>query len=143
MFAGLGRRRSMGLYHLHMGGPDGDAAACGSLLAPRFERRLREMGAQFVGSASEADVMLLTGLLLARNLDATLREMASLPQPSVIVAVGDAAIDGGQWARLEMPGLAEYPLSHYADIGFRVPGDPPTPQEIIAVIEEYALRSVK
>jgi Ni,Fe-hydrogenase III small subunit len=85
--------------------------------------------------------MLVTGLLLTRNLDATLREMASLPQPSVIVVVGDAAIDGGQWARLEMPGLAEYPLSHYADIGFHVPGDPPTPQEIIAVIEEWAQRS--
>ena len=141
MFSALGRRRSIGLYHLHMGGPDGAAAACGSLLAPRFETRLRDMGARFVRSASEADVMLVTGLLLAHNLDATLREMASLPQPSVIVAVGDAAIDGGQWARLEMPGLAEYPLSHYADIRFHVPGDPPTPQEIIAVIEECAQRS--
>jgi Ni,Fe-hydrogenase III small subunit len=138
MFAGLSRRRSVGLYHLHMGGPDGDAAACGALLAPRFEMRLRDMGARFVGSAGEADIMLVTGLLLARNLDAALRELAALPQPSAIIAVGDAAIDGGQWARLEMPGLAAYPLSHYVDIAFRVPGDPATPQEIVGMIGECA-----
>ena len=131
------------MYHLHMGGPDGDAAACGSLLAPRFEMRLRNMGARFVRSAVEADVMLVTGLLLARNLDATLRELASLPQPSAIMAVGDAAINGGQWARLEMPGLAAYPLSHYVDIAFRVPGDPPTPQEIIGMIGECALLTIE
>ena len=140
MFANLARRKSIAIYHLHMGGPDGDASACASLLAPRFEVRLRDMGARFVRSAGEADIMLLTGLLLGRNLDSTLREIASLPQPSMIIAVGDGAINGGQWAKLEMPGLSSYPLSHYADIAFRVPGDPPAPQEIIAAIGECALR---
>jgi Ni,Fe-hydrogenase III small subunit len=101
------------------------------------------MGARFVRSANEADVMLLTGLLLTRNLDATMREMASLPQPSAIFAVGDSAINGGQWAKLEMPGLAAYPLSHYVDLAFRVPGDPPTPQDIIAAIGEYAMRMLE
>jgi Ni,Fe-hydrogenase III small subunit len=95
---------------------------------------------RFVSSAGEADIMLLTGLLLTRNLDPTLREIASLPQPSTIIAVGDSAINGGQWAKLEMPGLAMYPLSHYVDVAFRVPGDPPTPQEIISAIAECASR---
>src|SRR5215211_651587 len=130
MFSGLVRRRSVGIYHLHMGGPDGDAAACESLLAPRFEVRLRDMGARFVRHAGEADVMLLTGLLLGRNLDDVLREIAMLPQPSCIVAVGNCAIDGGLWAKLEMPGLAAYSISHYVEVQFRVAGSPPTPQEI-------------
>ncbi len=140
MFAGLARRKSVAVYHLHMGGPDADAEVCASLLAPRFEVRLREMGVRFVQSAAEADILLLTGLLLARNLDPTLRELASLPQPSAIIAVGDAAINGGQWAKLEMPGLSSYPLNHYAEITFRVPGDPPTPQDVITSISECALR---
>lgn len=143
MFGNLARRRSIAVYHLHMGGPDGDGAACGALLAPRFEVRLGDMGVRFVRSAREADIMLLTGLLLSRNLDDTLREIASLPQPSTIMLVGDAAINGGQWAKLEMPGLSAYPLSHYADIPVRVPGDPPTPQEIIGAIAECVAGSVE
>ncbi len=142
MIGGLIRRRSLGIYHLHMGGPDGDAAACGSLLAPRFEVRLREIGARFVRHAGEADVMLLTGVLLGRNVDAVRREIASLPQPSCIVAVGDCTINGGLWAKLEMPGLAAYSIGHYVEVQFRVAGSPPTPQEIITVIGECALGSV-
>lgn len=133
-------RKMVGIYHLHMGGPDADAAACRSLLAPRLEVRLREVGAHFVSRAVEADIMLLTGLLLSHNLDAVLHEIALLPQPSSIIAVGDSASDGGQWARLEMPGLAAYGLGHYVDVQMKVPGDPPTPHDIIAAISECLSR---
>lgn len=136
MFTNRARRKATAIYHLHMGGPDGDAAACEALRSPRFETLLNGMGAHLVNTAAEADVLLLTGLLLHSNLDATLREIASMPQPSAIVAVGDAAINGGPWADLEMPGLSPYPIMHYADIQTVVPGNPPTPHEILAVLSE-------
>jgi formate hydrogenlyase subunit 7 len=140
MFANFARQRSIAVYHLHMGGPDGDAAACDALCAPRFETRLGALGIYFVNSAAQADVMLVTGLLLARYLDSVLREIASLPQPSTLITVGDCAINGGQWAKLEMPGLSAHPLSYYADIPFHVPGDPPAPHDILNAIGEYNSR---
>ena len=136
MFRNRVRRRAIAIYHLHMGGPDGDAEACRTLSAPRYEERLNSIGARLVSTAAEADIILLTGLLLSRNLDPTLREIASLPQPSSVIAVGDSAIDGGQWARLEMPGLSPYPITHYVDILAGIPGDPPTPQDILAALTE-------
>jgi Ni,Fe-hydrogenase III small subunit len=100
------------------------------LRAPRFGARLKATGVRFVGAAHDADVMLVTGLLLSRNLEAVLEEIARLPQPSLLVAVGDCAINGGQWSALDMAGLAPYSLSHYADIQANLPGDPPSPQDI-------------
>lgn len=136
MFSRMLRKRSVEIHHLHMGGPDLDAAACRSLLAPKYSVQLRALGVRFVAHASEADILLLTGVLLARNVDAVLKEIASLPQPSCIVAVGDCAAGGGRWAELKMPGLASYPIGHYVDLQYHLPGDPPSPADIIRIIGE-------
>ena len=138
MFTRPARLRSIAIFHLHMGGPDADAIEWRALMSPRFEGRLKAMGARFVDSALDADVMVVTGLLLISTLDDVLAEVAGLPVPSVLVAAGDNAISGGQWARLEMPGLDPHPLSHYADVQISVPGDPPTPQALIAAVAAAA-----
>lgn len=140
MFTNSARQRSISVYHLHMGGPDSDALEWHALKAPRFDARLKTLGVSFVDSAWEADVLALTGLLLTSNLDAILQEIANLPQPSLLIAAGDCAINGGQWARLEMPGLAPHPLSHYIEIQVTVPGSPPTPQALIAALAAAAER---
>ncbi len=114
MFTNSARQKSISVYHLHMGGPDSDALEWRALYAPRFEARLKGIGVSFTNTAWEADVLVLTGLLLASNLDDVLYELSNLPQTTVIIAAGDCAINGGQWARLEMHGLAPHPLSHYA-----------------------------
>ena len=126
------------MYHLHMGGPDADALEWRALKSSRFAPRLRQMGVQHVARASEADVVVLTGVLTARNLDAVLAEVAQMPSPSVLVAAGDAATDGGAWANARMPGLEHYPLSHYVDVQVSVPGEPPTPQALIAALAAAA-----
>jgi membrane-bound hydrogenase subunit mbhJ len=140
MFTESARQRSLSVYHLHMGGPDGDALEWQALKAQRFEARLKAIGVRFVKSAWDADVAVLTGLLLVSTLDTVLQELSNLPQPTVLVAVGDCAINGGRWAQLRMSGLAAYPLSHYADIQISVPGDPPTPQALIAALAAAAER---
>ncbi|HET9494365.1 MAG TPA: hypothetical protein VFR15_09055 [Chloroflexia bacterium] len=138
MFTRSATLRSTAIYHLHMGGPDADAIEWRALMSPRFEGRLKGMGMRFVDSALDADVMVVTGLLLSATLDDVLAEVAGLPTPAVLVAAGDNAINGGQWARLEMPGLDAHPLSHYADVQITVPGDPPTPQALIAALAAAA-----
>ncbi len=123
--------RSLFVYHLHMGGADADAWEWRSLSAPRYRAKLRQLGVQFVGSAREADVVVVTGLLLAGNLAGVLVQLALMPFPSAVVAAGDAACTGGIWAEEGLPGLAPYPLSHYADVQLTIPGSPPTPQALI------------
>jgi Ni,Fe-hydrogenase III small subunit len=122
------------VYHLHLGGADGDALEWRGLLAPRFQARLKQLGVCLVDSAAEADVVVVTGLLTARNLNVAMLELEAMPAPSVLVAVGDAAVDGGIWARSTAPGLAPYPLSHYADVALMVPGSPPSPQALLEAL---------
>ena len=117
-----------------MGGPDADALEWRALLAPRYAQRLQQMGIAHVNSARDADVVVVTGLLTVRNLDAVLGELATIPTPSVVVAAGDAATGGGKWSGAQMPGVARHHLGHYVEIGVAVPGDPPNPQALIAAL---------
>ena len=89
MLPGRSRQRSLYVYHLHMGGPDGAAIEWRSLLSPRFATRLEQAGVRHVSSPEGADVVVLTGLLTARNLDAVLSALSRVPSPAVLVAAGD------------------------------------------------------
>ena len=130
--------KSLYVYHLHMGGPDADALEWRALLASRYGQRLQQMGVTHVGSAKEADVVVVTGVLTARNLDSVLQELAAMPSPSAVIAAGDAAVGDGKWSHPHMPGLARHHLGHYVEITVSVPGDPPTPQALIAALAAAA-----
>ena len=134
MFADRARRRSIAVYHLHLGGADAEALEWRALFAPRYQARLKQLGVCLVDAAAAADVVVVTGLLTLRNMDRAMLELDAMPARSVLVAVGDAAIDGGIWARSDVPGLALYPLSHYAEVALAVPGSPPTPQALLEAL---------
>jgi Ni,Fe-hydrogenase III small subunit len=134
MFANSLRRRALSVYLLHMGGPNGDALEWEALFSTRFLSRLNKMGVTRAASTGEADVVLVTGLLTERNLDKVLTELANMHVSSTLVVAGDAAIDGGEWAEADLPGLSEYPLSHYVDVQITVPGNPPTPQALLVAL---------
>ena len=131
---------SLYVYHFHLGGPDGDALEWRALLASKYAQRLVQMGAAMVGSAREADVVVVTGVLTARNLDVVLAELARMPAPSVIVAAGDAATGHGIWSHAHLPGLWRHHLGHYVEIAVSVSGNPPTPQALIAALVAAARR---
>ncbi len=138
MLPNSARQKSLYVYHLQMGGADADALEWRSLEAPRFQVRLQYIGVRFIGSAADADIVVVTGLLTARNLDSVLEQLAAMPSPSALVTAGDAATNGGIWASAELLGLAPYPLSHYADVSLSVLGSPPTPQALLAVLSAAA-----
>ena len=138
MFPNAARGRSLFVYHLHMGGPNTDALEWQALLSPRFEPRLRSMGITHVWSAADADVVVVTGLLLQNNIEAVLTELAKVPSPSVLIAAGDSAINGGTWANAGLPGLSPHPLLHYTDVNITVPGERVTPQALLAALAAAA-----
>jgi Ni,Fe-hydrogenase III small subunit len=138
MLINSARQRSLHVYHLHMGGADAAALEVQSLLAPRLLARLRQAGFEAATSAAGADIVLVTGLLTLRNVDSVLQSLADMPSPSVLVAVGDSAANGGASEKSGLPGLAVYPLTHYVEVHLSVPGNPPTPQALLAALNEAA-----
>lgn len=128
------RRRSLSVCLLHMGGPNGDALEWEALFTPHFLQRLRKMGVRRVSSVEQAEIVVVTGLLTESNIDGVLAALSTLPASSTLIVAGDAAINGGIWSRVDMPGLSEYPLSHYVDVQITVPGSPPTPQALLAAL---------
>lgn len=85
-------------------------------------------GLSFVASPRHADMLFVTGPV-TRNLEnALLATFEAAPQPVIVVAVGDGAIDGGIWKD-------SYAVVGGADkvipVHVRIPGDPPTPTEIL------------
>ena len=96
-------------------------------------------GLSFVASPRHADMLFVTGPVTL-NLERALRTTyESAPQPCIVVAIGNGAIDGGIWQ------------DSYAVVGgvdkvipvhLRIPGDPPTPTAILTGVLA-ALRNFK
>ncbi|MDP1833592.1 MAG: formate hydrogenlyase [Candidatus Moranbacteria bacterium] len=85
-------------------------------------------GLSFVASPRHADMLFVTGPV-TRNLEAAVKKTyQAAPEPCIVVAIGDGACTGGIWN------------DSYAVVGsvdkvipvhIRIPGDPPTPTEIL------------
>ena len=91
-------------------------------------------GARIVASPRHADGLLTTGVVTRNMHQPLLNTLNSIPEPRVVIAVGDCAINGGAFA----DGYAVVgPVTDVIPVDIQVPGCPPTPTQIIT-----ALRSV-
>jgi Ni,Fe-hydrogenase III small subunit len=93
--AGARQPLGRGLALLHV-----DAGSCGGCeVELRALRRavydLRRFGMHFVDSPRHADVLLVTGPVTRNLVDALEQAHAAMPDPKLVVAVGDCAVDGG------------------------------------------------
>jgi Ni,Fe-hydrogenase III small subunit len=119
--------RSLAVLHL-------DAGSCGGCeVELRAARRavydLERFGVQFVASPRHADVLLVTGPLTRNLVDAIEQAHAATPEPRLVVAVGDCAVDGGVFK-------GSYAVT--GGVGTTLPVDlmiggcPPAPERILA-----------
>lgn len=85
-------------------------------------------GLTFVASPRHADMLFVTGPV-TRNLETALKTTyEAAPQPCIVVAIGDGAIDGGIWKdSYAVVGGAE----KVVPVHVKVAGDPPTPTQIL------------
>lgn len=85
-------------------------------------------GLSFVASPRHADMLFVTGPV-TRNLEkALLTTYEAAPQPCIVVAIGDGACTGGIWKdSYAVVGAVE----NVIPVHMRIPGDPPTPTEIL------------
>uniref|UniRef100_A0AAU2V155 Oxidoreductase n=1 Tax=Streptomyces sp. NBC_00003 TaxID=2903608 RepID=A0AAU2V155_9ACTN len=88
-------------------------------------------GAHLVPSPRHADVVLVTGPV-TRNMKVPLRRtVAAMAEPNVVVAVGDCALNCGEFSG----GYGvEGAVADVVDVDLTVPGCPPRPERIVAAL---------
>ena len=123
---------SLQLRHIDVGSCNGCEIEIGSALRPHYD--VQRFGARLVASPRHADGLLVTGVV-THNMAGPLRQtLAALPQPHLIVACGDCAVNGGIFT--DASGVASL-LDDVVTIDVRIPGCPPHPTAIV-----QALRSL-
>lgn len=89
---------------------------------------VERFGVHFVASPRHADMLMITGPVSRNMAQAVKRAYEATPDPKIVVAVGDGAIDGGIFK-------GSYAIVGGVDavipVHFQIPGDPPSPRQIL------------
>ncbi len=95
---------------------------------------VERFGIHFVASPRHADMLLVTGPITRNMAQAVKSAYDATPDPKIVVAVGDDALDGGIFrdSYAVSGGVQSIIPVHY-----HIPGDPPTPKTIL-----YALLQI-
>jgi Ni,Fe-hydrogenase III small subunit len=94
---------------------------------------LARFGLGIVASPRHADVLLVTGTITTRMREPLLDAYAAMPEPRRVAALGNCALGR------DVLGTEENlvgPLDAVLPVDIRIPGCPPTPEEIAAVLLE-------
>lgn len=89
---------------------------------------VERFGIHFVASPKHADMLMVTGPVTRNMAEAVRRAYAATPNPKIVVAVGDDAINGGifQGSYAVADGVGNVIPVHYG-----IPGDPPSPLTVL------------
>jgi Ni,Fe-hydrogenase III small subunit len=88
-------------------------------------------GIRFVASPRHADMLMVTGPVSRNMAEGLRRTYEAMPEPRLVVAVGDGAIDGG----IYRGSYAVYDsVEEIIPVDFKIPGDPPSPKQVLAAL---------
>lgn len=105
---------------------------------------VERFGIHFVASPRHADMLMITGPVTSNMAEAVRRAYDGTPDPKIVVAVGDDAINGGIYngSYAVLDGVEKILPVHYC-----IPGDPPTPKTILyhllKILETFDAKSLK
>ena len=89
---------------------------------------VERFGIHFVASPRHADMLIVTGPVARNMAEALKRAYDATPDPKIVVALGDDAIDGGiyrgSYAVLDA-------VKNVIPVDYEIPGDPPSPKTIL------------
>jgi Ni,Fe-hydrogenase III small subunit len=121
--------RSLAIRHVDAGSCNACEHELTATAAPQYD--LQRFGLDIVASPRHADVLLVTGPVTTRMEGALLAAYEAMPEPRRVAALGDCALGCGVLgAAAELAG----PLDKLLPVDIRIPGCPPTPQEIADAI---------
>lgn len=89
---------------------------------------VERFGIHFVASPKHADMLLVTGPVTRNMAEAVRRAYECTPDPKIVVALGDDAINGGIFR-------GSYAVLDGVDavipVNYNIPGNPPSPKKIL------------
>ena len=119
--------RSLAVRHVDAGSCNGCEHELTLASAPQYD--LQRYGFGVVASPRHADVLLVTGTVTTRMREPLLAAYASMPEPRLVVALGDCALGCGVLGSAsELAG----PVEAILPVDLRIPGCPPPPEAIAA-----------
>ena len=120
-----GRPRSLAIRHVDAGSCNGCEHELGAATNPLHD--LQRHGLDIVASPRHADILLVTGPVTKRMAGPLQTAYLAMPEPRLVAALGDCALGCNILAdATEIVGALETLLP----IDIRIPGCPPTPDEI-------------
>lgn len=126
---------SVQIRHVDAGSCNGCEVEIGSAFGPVYDAE--RYGARLVASPRHADALLVTGPV-TRNMSEPLRRTYdAVPEPRVVVAVGDCARNCGVFAGAY--GVAGS-VGDVVPVDLEVPGCPPRPEVIIEALRTLTRR---
>ena len=95
---------------------------------------IERFGIHFVASPRHADMLMVTGPVSRNMKDALIKTYLATPDPKIVVAVGDDAIDGGifKGSYGVLGGVGQV-----IPVDLQIPGDPPSPKAILCHLLKF------
>jgi Ni,Fe-hydrogenase III small subunit len=120
-----GRPRSLAIRHVDAGSCNGCEHELGAAANPFYD--LPRLGLDIVASPRHADILLVTGTVTLRMATALRRAYEAMPEPRLVAAFGDCALGCNV---LGDPDELVGALETLLPVDIRIPGCPPTPEQI-------------
>lgn len=118
--------RALSIRHVDAGSCNGCELEIQALLAPQYD--LTGLGIHFAASPRHADLLLVTGPVTRAMAIALRRTYEAMPEPRWVVAVGNCAVDGGEFG-------SSYACCGGVDkilpVDVWIPGCAPTPDQLL------------
>jgi formate hydrogenlyase subunit 7 len=128
-------RGSMQVRHVDAGSCNGCEIEVGAAFGPVYDAE--RYGARLVASPRHADALLVTGVVTRNMAEPLLRTLEATPTPRLVIAVGDCARNCGALAGgYGVVGA----VGDVVDVDLEVPGCPPEPDQIVAVLRRVTGR---
>ena len=131
--AGLGG--SVQIRHVDAGSCNGCEVEIGSVFGPVYDAE--RYGVRLVASPRHADALLVTGPVTRNMAEPLRRTYDAVPEPRLVVAVGDCARNCGVFAGAY--GVAGA-VGDVVPVDLEVPGCPPRPEAIIEALRTLSGR---
>jgi Ni,Fe-hydrogenase III small subunit len=126
---------SVQLRHVDAGSCNGCEVEIGAAFGPVYDAD--RYGARLVASPRHADALIVTGVVTRNMAQPLRRTYEAVPDPKLVVAVGDCAGNCGLFR--DAPGVAGA-VSDVVPVDLEVPGCPPRPEAIVEVLRKLTGR---